>query len=227
MQEKTYLVNESGHKISAILSKPIKESKTIVIMCHGLNSGKDSLTNIELEKVFLKHDIAVFRFDFFAHGESEGNKEDRSINEFVDNVQKAINYVKNLGYSKIGIYGASFGGVAATIAASRNSDLIVMALKAAGMGQTSRKMIQYKKDFDNKSWIKSGEKVTIPTLIIHGTSDEDVEVELGKNLANAIKGSKLELYSGADHRFSRKDDFEKMIKDISEFIIKHLHKGRT
>lgn len=219
-----YLRSDSGHKISTILSKPVKESKKIVIMCHGLNSGKDTLTNIELEKVFLKHDIAVLRFDFFAHGESEGNKENRSVNEFVDNVQKAINYVKNIGYIKIGIYGSSFGGVAATIAASKNSDLMVMALKAAGMGQTSRKMIQYRTDFDNKSWIKAGEKIEMPTLIIHGTSDEDVEVELGKDLAKAIKGSKLELYSGADHRFTKKDDFERMIKDISDFIILNLHK---
>ena len=227
MHEKIHLLNESGHKISAILSKPIQESKSIVVMCHGLNSGKDSLTNTELEKIFLKHDVAVFRFDFFAHGESEGNKEDRSVNEFVDNVQKAIQYVKTLGYNNIGIYGASFGGVASIMAASKTNDIKVMALKAAGMGQTSRKMQQYKVDFDNKSWIKAGDKVKIPTLIIHGTADEDVELDLGKDLAKSIKGSKLEIYSGADHRFTKKDDFERMIKDISEFIIEHLHKGRT
>ena len=227
MPEKIYLKSESNHKISAIFSRPIKKSKTIVIMCHGLNSGKDSLTNIELEKIFLQNNVAVLRFDFFAHGESEGNKEYRSVKEFVDNVQKAIDYVKGLGYNNIGLYGASFGGVAATIVASKNSDLKVMALKAVGMGQTSRRMPQYKVDFENKSWIKAGEKVKIPTSVIHGASDEDVEVELGKELAKSIKGSKFKLYAGTDHRFTKKNDFERMIKNISEFIIKHLHKERT
>jgi pimeloyl-ACP methyl ester carboxylesterase len=55
------------------------------------------------------------------------------------------------------------------------------ALKAAGMGPTSRKMPNYKKEFDARSWIRAGEKVGIPTLIIHGTADEDVEVGLRTN----------------------------------------------
>jgi dipeptidyl aminopeptidase/acylaminoacyl peptidase len=228
MQEKLYLKNNTNHKISAILSKPAKtNSKSVIIMCHGLNSSKDSLTNVELEKVFLRNNIAVFRFDFFAHGESEGNSENRSVNEFVSNVLKSIEYVKQIGYIHIGVYGASFGGVASVIAASKSHDIEVMALKAAGIGQTSRKMYQYKVDFDAKIWIKAGEKINIPTLIIHGTSDEDVEMELGKELSQSIKNSKFHLYSEANHRFSKKEDFDRMIKDISEFIIKNIGNGKT
>jgi dipeptidyl aminopeptidase/acylaminoacyl peptidase len=98
-----------------------------------------------------------------------------------------------------------------------------MALNAPGMGQTSRKMPNYKKDFDTKSWIRAGAKVMIPTLIIHGTADEDVEVELGQELAKSIKISQIELFKGADHRFTKKEDFDKMVKDISDFIIKYFN----
>jgi pimeloyl-ACP methyl ester carboxylesterase len=223
MQEKLHFKDKTGNKISAILSRPKNvHSHSVVIMCHGLNSSKDSATNIELEKIFLRNDISVFRFDFFAHGESEGNKDDRTVDEFVNNVLQSMEYLKHLGYKNIGIYGASFGGVASVIAASKNSDLKVMALKATGMGQTSRKMQQYKNDFDNKSWIRAGKKIVIPTIIIHGTADEDVEVEFGKELSKSIIASKLELVEGADHRFSNKEDFEKMILKISEFIMKYL-----
>lgn len=220
MEEKLYFLDSKGNKVSAIFSRP-KNCKDIpvIILCHGLNSGKDSNTNIELEKIFLKNNIASFRFDFFAHGESEGKIEDRSVTRFVDDVLKAIDYLKSKGYKNMGICGASFGGIASVIAASKTSDIKVMALKAAGMGQTSRKMLNYKKDFDSKSWIKAGTKIKIPALIIHGTADEDVEVELGKELAKSIKNSKIILFKDANHRFTKKEDFEKMIKDISEFII--------
>jgi len=226
MQDKIWFENNRGNKISAILSTPVKgKNISIILLCHGLNSEKDSTTNIALEKVFLKNNIATFRFDFFAHGESEGKIEDRNLNEFVENILKAIDYVKSQGYKNIGICGTSFGGVASVIAASKSSDLKVMALKAAGMGQTSRKMSNYKKDFDTKSWIKAGTKVKIPTLIIHGTADEDVEVELGIELAKSIKTSKIQLFKEADHKFTKKKDFAKMIKTISEFIIKTIQIG--
>jgi hypothetical protein len=215
--------NSKGNKLSGTLSNPTNNVNCpVIILCHGLNSGKNSTSNLELEKIFSKHGIASFRFDFFAHGESEGKFEDRTLEEFVDDVLKAIEYLKNQNYKKIGIYGASFGGVAAVVAASRNSDLKVMALKAVGMGHTSRKMSNYKNDFDTKTWIKAGEYVKIPTIIVHGSADEDVEIQLAKELAKSIKTSKLEIFDGADHRFSKKEDFERMIKDISEFIIKNI-----
>jgi len=223
MQEKCFLKNRSGFRISAIFSKP-KDSKpdSVVIMCHGLDFSKDSKANIALDKIFVKHNIATFQIDFFGHGESQGNKSDANVAEFVDNVLQSIEYVKNFGYKNIGIYGASFGGIVSVIAASRNSDLKVMALKAAGMGHTARKMQQYKKDFDTKSWIKAGIKVKIPTLILHGTSDEKVEIECGEELSKSITTAEFRSYSGADHGFTKKEDFERMIHDISDFIIKHI-----
>ena len=223
MQAKVFFENSKGNKLVGILSNPGEDTNCpIAILCHGLNSGKDSKTNLNLEKAFSKHNIASLRFDFFAHKESEGNLEDRSVEEFVDDILKAIDYVKNKGYSKIGIYGGSFGGVAAVIAASKSSDLKVMALKAPGMGKTSRKLPNYKEDFDAKVWIMGGERVKIPTLIVHGMADEDVEIEFGEELAKSIEGSKLNIFPGADHLFSKEEDFEKMIKDISEFIIEKL-----
>ena len=222
MKEKTSFLNNYGNKIVGILSDSTDNTdKSVIIMCHGLNSGKDSTTNIALEKIFLNHNIDVFRFDFFSHGESEGKVEDRNVNEFVENILEALEYLKKKGYKNMGIYGASFGGVASVIAASKNSNIMVMALKATGMG-SSRKVSNYKKDFETKSWIKAGNKVKIPTLIVHGTADEDVEVELAKELANSIKTSKIILFKDADHRFTKEKDFEKMIIEISTFIIRHL-----
>lgn len=220
-EEKVIFKDSKGNKLSGILSDSNSKVK-IVILCHGLNSKKDSSTNLALVKAFSRHGIATFRFDFFAHGESEGKVEDRTVEKFVDGLLKAVDYVKGQGYSKIGVCGASFGGMTAVIAATKTPDIKAIALKAAGMGQTSRKMPNYKEDFDTKIWIKAGEKVKIPTLIVHGTEDEDVEIQLGEELAKSIKASKFIKFEGADHRFTNPEDFEKSVKLISDFISNNL-----
>ena len=130
--------------------------------------------------------------------------------------------MKSKGYIDIGICGTSFGGVASVIVSSKNNAIKVLALKAAGMGQTSRKMSNYMKHFESKTWIKAGEKIKIPTLILHGIQDKDVEIELGKQLHQAIKTSKIIIFDEADHKFSRTEDFDRSIKEISEFIIKNI-----
>jgi pimeloyl-ACP methyl ester carboxylesterase len=227
MQEKIYFNDVLGYRIVAILSRPAKAmvsgKNPIAILCHGLNSSKDANTNIALEKIFLENKIDVFRFDFFAHGESEGDVADRNVTVFVDNILQSIEYVKNLGYKDIGLYGASFGGMAAVIAASKSKDVKVLALKAAGMGP-SRDMPQYKKDFDSKTWITAAQKIAIPSLIIHGTADELIEPDYAKELADSIQSSNLLLYEGADHRFTNEKDFERVIRDVSKFIISALQK---
>ena len=212
----------NGCKVSAILSTPKTTHKSIVVMVHGLNSRKDSSTNIALEKILLEHNIASFRFDLFAHGESDGLVEERSVAKFVENILDALAYVKRLGYHNIALCGASFGGVAAAIASSKNQDITVLILKSPGMGKTSREMSNYKDDFEELSWIKAGNNISIPALIVHGAAGKNVEVDLGKKLAAAIKQSKVVLIDGADHSFTRKEDFEKMIHVISQFIIEQL-----
>ena len=220
MEEKVFFENSKGNKLCGLLSNPTENTNCpIVVLCHGLDSGKDSVTNVRLNEVLSSRGIASFRFDFFAHGESEGKIEDRNAEEFADDVLRAIDYLKERGYTNFGIHGTSFGGVAAVMAASRSSDLKVMVLKCTGIG-TAGTMPNYKKDFENKTWIKAGEKVTIPTLVIHGDEDEQVELQAGKDLAEAIKTSRIEIIKGADHKFS--NDYDTPLKLASEFLISNL-----
>src|SRR3989338_7186738 len=131
MQEKSYFSNSKGNKICGILSNPTSELSTpVIILCHGFTTSKNNFTNTKLEKMFNEQKISTFRFDFFGHGESEGNFEDITISEAVDDISNAIRLLKNLGYSKIGIVGSSFGGMAALLVASKIDDLFVLALKS-------------------------------------------------------------------------------------------------
>ncbi|MGV8086718.1 MAG: alpha/beta hydrolase family protein [Candidatus Woesearchaeota archaeon] len=224
MENTISFIDGHGHKIFATLSNPTDRIVPIMLLFHGLDHGRDSKANIALEKILLENNLATLDVDFYACGKNDGSSEDRNIEEFVENILSAIKFIKEKGYTKIGIYGCSFGGVASVIASSRNLDLSVMALKAPGMGQSSRKLPNYIKDFETKSWIKAGIKVKIPTLIVHGSMDKDVELSQSKELIESIKFSKIEILEGSDHRFTKKEDFDKCIKLLSDFIISNMTK---
>lgn len=224
-------------------------TKPITILCHGHSTSKASSTVAGLEEILNKNEISTFKIDFSGHGESEGKFEDTTVSDAMADILTAIKYVKARGYKKIGLFGGSFGGAASILAAAKVPGLFVLALKAPVSDykqlEISRKSAEgikawkengfieyeigdprnlklnysYFEDFDNFNEYASAEKIAAPTIIIHGDSDTEVPVEQSIKLAKIISNCKLEIISGADHGFSKLEDFQKMLKLISEFII--------
>jgi len=252
MKEKVFFENSKGDKLCGILSNPTEnKEKPIIILCHGFASNKDRISYLSLEEILNNKNISTFRFDFFAHGESEGNFEDLTISEAVDDVLQAIEFLKKQGYSRIGLQGSSFGGMASIIAASESSDLFVLVLKAPVSDYLGKIISQVTKfpieEWKEKGFIyftdKKGEKrkvnysffedaqdvhgfdaatkIKIPTLIVHGDQDQSVPIEQSKKTCTLIENCTLEIIKGADHYFSKPEDKEKQLNLISEFIIEH------
>lgn len=122
--EKLFFRNSKGDNLSAVLREPSENTNNaIVVMAHGFQSNKDSKKFIELEKIFNNNNIATFRFDFYGHGESEGEFENITMSEAKDDVLSALSYVKKLGFFKIFLIGSSFGGLSSNLAASESQDL--------------------------------------------------------------------------------------------------------
>ena len=244
MQEKTNFFDSNGNKVWGILSNPTSDCNTpIVILCHGFTTSKDNSTYIQLEQVLNKQQIATFRFDFFGHGVCVVSFEDITISQAVDDIQNAIKYLKTKGFSKLGLMGSSFGGMASTMAASTTSDLFVLVLKSPisdyfeveTKRKTKEEMEEWKtkgwilhkdrklnytfvEDFENNNAYKAAKKINVPTLIIHGDSDETVPIEQSKKLTSHIQDCTLEIIVGADHKYTHPDNFEKMLNVVSAFI---------
>ncbi len=253
MQEKIYFSNSKGNKICGILSNPTLElSAPVIILCHGFTTSKDSFTNIKLEKIFNEQKIATFRFDFFGHGESEGDFENITISEAIDDILNAIKYLKEKGFSKLGLVGSSFGGISSLVAASKTDDLFVLALKSPvsnyldkelqkrpkeeiekwksdgyvvhtnGKGEKKKLNYSFFEDFKNNDGYEAAKKIKIPVLIVHGDKDESVPIEQSKKTADILEDCKLEIITGADHTYTNPADFEKMLGLISKFVIEHI-----
>jgi uncharacterized protein len=67
------------------------------------------------------------------------------------------------------------------------------------------------------------EHITVPTLIVQGEQDECVPLHQSLRLRDALRGPKrLDLLPGADHQFSRGEDFHQMTSSISSWVTTYL-----
>ena len=80
-----------------------------------------------------KSGVAVLRFDDRGVGESQGNFELATSEDFVTDVQAALNYLKNrsdIDVLKIGLIGHSEGGMIAPMVAAKNNEVAFLVLLA-------------------------------------------------------------------------------------------------
>ncbi|MCK5108015.1 MAG: alpha/beta fold hydrolase [Nanoarchaeota archaeon] len=252
MKEKVF-INSNNLKICGILSNPTDNfSKPIIILVHGFSSNKNGIKFKTFEEILNRNDIATIRVDLFAHGESEGKFEGITYSKAVQNILDTINYLKNLGYKKIGLLGSSFGGLSSIMAASKTNDLFCLTLlvpvsnhKEKKIKQLSKKQLEdwknkgfmnYKnstgefklsynlfKDYDNNNGYVAAEKINIPTLIIHGDKDNEVPLKQSIKTASIIRNCKLEIIKNTGHKFQPEEKFNQMIKLATDFIIKHCN----
>lgn len=246
MEKKLFFQNSQGQKLAAILTDPSGDKeKPIIVLCHGFASSKESNTCKSIAEKLREKNISTFRFDFFAHGESEGKFEDLTVTEAIDDTMRAIEYLKGMGYKKIGLFGSSFGGLSSYFVAAKSEDIYILILKApvASYAEfsayTDRERVKkwkstdydvregkklkydFYKDSMNHIAYDVAEKIKVPTLILHGNQDRDVPVEQSINITKYIQNCALEIVVGADHRFTKKEDFDQMLNSILTFVIAH------
>jgi len=65
--------------------------------------------------------------------------------------------------------------------------------------------------------------ITAPTLIVQGDRDEYVPLHQSRRLYDALQSEKrLEILAGADHQFSRPEDFRRMTTMLADWMVQHL-----
>lgn len=123
-QEKVYFQNKQGLVLCGILQTPVKETKKCIILCHGFADNKDEGGVFsDLSNELVNSGLAVFRFDFTSHGESEGDSRKVSIHLEMEDIASCVSFLKEGGFAIFGILGASFGAGPVLLYASRNPTL--------------------------------------------------------------------------------------------------------
>lgn len=109
MEEKFYYDSTDNIKLSGLLSK-VNDSKSIIILCHGLKADKTERNSFsKLVEKLQNHNINSFRFDFRGHGESTGNDFEMTPLKEVEDLESTIKMLEEKDYDNIVLLGASFG----------------------------------------------------------------------------------------------------------------------
>ncbi len=247
MEEKLFFDNGNGVRLCGLLNRPSENTDEVVILAHGYGSHKNRPKYLRFAKEFGKRNIATFRFDFLGRGESEGSFEDITISEGANSILKAIDILKSKDFSEFGLIGISFGGISSAIASSKTDELKALVLVCPVSDYVSKKVLEMTDDGIRK-WKETGctqiedrllryqffedakknnvydvaHRINVPTMIIHGTSDEIVPFEQSMKTSGLIKNCRLERVEGCGHRFSKKEYFEKMIELAVDFVSENI-----
>ena len=112
---KTELTTVQGDhgKLDVKIQTPDNSSKyPLLVLCHGFGGDKEGKLFDCLVDSLNKKGIAVLRFDFNGHGKSEGNFEDMTVPNEIEDTKCILRYASSLPWvSEIALAGHSQGGV--------------------------------------------------------------------------------------------------------------------
>jgi uncharacterized protein len=250
VEQKFTFQDAEDRRLSAVLSAPTRGCDKIVVLCHGFMGYKDSWTNRILSDTLGRHGIATLRFDFFGHGESEGDLRDLLLSTLVSQTESAIAMIRGHGFTHVGLLGSSFGGLVALLAAAKSPGLSVLGLRCPvsdfptllqqRFGRMAielwRRLGQVPESFGHipvhyrfyenclqYNAYRMAEAVIVPTIIVHGQNDEVIPVAQSQQLILHLRGSKaLHVINGADHRFSSPKHFNRMAELLAQWCVRYL-----
>jgi len=252
METKTNFKNSKGDNLVGILTL-LNEDKNspIVIVCHGFSSNKEGSAH-KVSTALNKEGLNTFRFDFWGHGESDGNFSDITISEGVDDILSAIKHLSQNNYSNIGLLGTSYGGACAIMASSKTDKLKALGLRSpvadyferAKMIMSSKEIAEWQNkgyqvytnskgielklnysfydDFQNNKGFDVASSIKIPTCIVHGDKDERVPLVLSEKLSKLIPNNELHIIPGADHRYTDVVLDDQAISYLAKFFAKAM-----
>lgn len=211
MEEKYFFNNSIGYKLAGILKTPQKSLNVpIVIFSHGFDSGKDSPRGLFVADELLKSQIGVFLIDFTGHGESEGLKEESTIEQQTDDLKCAIDFIKkipNIKVDKIGLNGASSGGLVVLNYLTDNKQNSIKAVVLRGPRTDG---MEY-----------HANKIQIPIRIIQGEYDPLLPFSR-KFYDKLICDKNFKIINSADHLFSTNKHLSEVADLTVQWFAKHM-----
>lgn len=241
--------NDRGQTLRGILHHPAGKSfPAAVILCHGMESNKESQKLVALGRRLAEKGILALRFDFACAGESSGKFEEITYGGEVEDLKAAFNLIIQFSVNKIGIFGSSMGGTVAllfaaqerrvatlvTVAAPLHPEKITDKLLSPEEVQNWRQLgflvyhgrrinVSLLEELQKINVSEAVKKISCPVLVMHGDADETVPVEEAYELHRQLQGPKrIRILTGADHRLSEPSLMEAALNESLDWLVQHL-----
>lgn len=219
-----------------------------VVLCHGMESDRNSEKLIFLGRQLAQRGILTLRFDFSYVGESSAKFEDISYRGEVDDLRAAYALMQNRHSGKIAIFGSSMGGTVAlmfTAVEPRVAALATLAapfhpenfpkriLSPAGLERWRKRgftlyngrrlNLTLLEDLERIDVPSAARRIHCPVLILHGDADEVVPVAEAHELHGSLADSKrLSILKGGDHRLSDPIIMQRAMREALDWLTEHV-----
>jgi len=248
-EERLSFTNSRGDRLSGVLHHPAERpANGAVILCHGMESNKDSDKLALLGRALAQRGVLVLRFDFRYVGESSGKFEDITYSGEVEDLKAAHALVRDRNAGKVAILGSSMGGTVALLFAAQEPTLAALVTVAAPIHPerfptrilTPEQTAQWRAqgftiyngqrlnasllhDLERLDVPQAARNITCPVLILHGEADEIVPVQEAHELYACLANSKrLSILPGADHRLSDPAVMQRAIVEALDWLREHV-----
>lgn len=249
IEEKISFTNARGQTLKGVLHRPEQsEVQGAVILCHGMESSKESEKLVYLGRALALQGISALRFDFACAGESSGKFEDITYSSEAEDLKAAFSFMLDGRVRRIAILGSSMGGTAALLFAAQEPRVAALVTVSAPVHpekfptrlltpdqlaewraqghivfRGQRLNVSLLEDLERLDVPAAAKQVACPVLVIHGAADLTVPVEEAEELERCLPGKKqLLILKGADHRFSEPELMKQAIAESIDWIVQHV-----
>jgi pimeloyl-ACP methyl ester carboxylesterase len=248
-EEKITFGNARGNMLSGVLHHPSgAKPGGAVILCHGMESDKNSEKLLFLGRALADRGILALRFDFSYVGESGGKFEDITYSGEVDDLSAAYALIQSRRPEKIAIFGSSMGGTVALLFAAREPSVAALVtlgaplhpenfpkrMLTAAQRQAWREQgftlyngrrlnVSLLDDLERLNVAESVRRIKCPILMLHGDADEIVPVEEAYELDACLGHSKrLLILKDTDHRLSDPITMKRALTEALDWLAEHV-----
>lgn len=221
---------------------PEKKSGWLVILGHGVTGNKDRPVIVDLANALNAAGYDTLRFSFAGNGTSEGEFRAATISKEVGDLTAVLD-VAAQAYSNIVYVGHSMGGAVGVIQAAKDTRIHALVSLAGMIDTKAFATTEFGNEIPDQGcmWeepdcplsadfmkdlcetidtlIPLTECIYIPWLLLHGTSDDVVQIKDTQSV-EAIKGDAVTVVyiEGADHSFNEAAHKSKMIETVVDWV---------
>lgn len=241
--EKIYCMN-NGKRIFGLAYIP-KSMHKVPLMIYAHELGYDHTAGIAYAECLVKHQIAVYTFDFCG-GSAKANKSDGTSLEMsalteTEDLKAVFKHATKWSFvdpEKIMLMGASQGGLVSAIMAGTFPKMIqclILLYPAFDIDWLGYKSLENVPDTISlyKGWMEVGKNYVSDlwnydihymiknyhgaVLILHGDQDTTVPISYSIEASKQYKNSSLRVIEGGEHVF-HDQPFEKAVVEIIKFL---------
>lgn len=248
-EQRISFANSRGDTLVGVMHYAAKDrTNGAVILCHGMESDRNSEKLIFLGRHLAQRGILTLRFDFSYVGESSGKFEDITYSGEVEDLRAAYALIQSRHIGKIAIFGSSMGGTVALMFAATEPHVAALATLAAPLHPENfpqrfltpvglecwrkhgftryngqRLNLTLLEDLENIDVAGAARRIHCPVLILHGDNDEVVPLAEAHELHDLLANPKrLSVLKDGDHRLSNPTIMQRAMREALDWLTEHV-----